>query len=246
MYMQESVCVWVIDGSFLEAKSEASSNNCYSNLGNLIHHIAVSDAVLVSRFDFEQKAAQINAIGVVKKIDIEQEKVIMDLNPCNFLITPGANGRRHWQKPFFALNADRAYHYEVLKYFADILNDPEWLDLKLKDRSSNHYSSGRKPSLHVEEGYVYIWRYKNEYKIGKAVDIERRKKQVTNKTGRNTEEIHRIFSSDYSRAEALLHKRFQEKRLYGEAGIEWFLLDPEDVEWLKSITVFEDIEDEIS
>ena len=59
-------------------------------------------------------------------------------------------------------------------------------------------------------------------------------------------EIHRIFSSDYSRAEALLHNHFQEKRLYGEAGIEWFLLDPEDVEWLKSITVFEDIEDEIS
>ena len=70
--------------------------------------------------------------------------------------------------------------------------------------------------------------------------------RVSRETGRDIIEIHRIFSSDYSRAEALLHKRFQEKRLYGEAGIEWFLLDPEDVEWLKSITVFEDIEDEIS
>ena len=244
--MQESVCVWVIDGSFLKAKSEALSNNHFSGLGNLVHHIAVGDAVLVSRFDFEQKAAQINAIGIVQKINIKQEKMIIETKPCNFLITPGANGRRHWQKPFFALNADRASHYEVLKYFADIFNDPKWLDIKVKDRSSNHYSAERKPSLHVEEGYVYIWRYKNEYKIGKAVDVERRKKQVTNKTGRNTEEIHRIFSSDYSRAEARLHKRFQEKRLYGEAGIEWFLLDPEDVELLKSITVFEDSEDEIS
>ena len=87
---------------------------------------------------------------------------------------------------------------------------------------------------------------KKNSKLVKLLTLKAEWSGVSRETGRNTEEIHRIFSSDYSRAEALLHNHFQEKRLYGEAGIEWFLLDPEDVEWLKSITVFEDIEDEIS
>jgi len=245
--MQQAVCFWVIDESFLKAKSNALKSDLYSNIGNLVHHIMAGDAILISHFDFEKKAAQINSIGIIEEVNINEEKMIIETTSCDFLITPGPNGRRHWQKFFFALNADRVYHYELPTFFANILNNPEWLDVKIKDHSTSHYNPDlRKPSLHVEEGYVYIWQYKDEYKIGKAVDVDRRKKQVTYKTGRQTKEIHRIFSSDYSRAEALLHKRFQEKRLYGEAGIEWFLLDPEDIDWLKSISVFEDIENEIN
>lgn len=243
--MQKSVCIWVFDQSLLSAKAD-SSKNSFSNIGNSIHQIRVGHWVLVSHYNFDISAAQIIQIGVVTEIDVETEKFVLDMTSTDLLITPGPNGKRHWQKPYFSLVPKRAYAYEIPKRFAESFNKQDWSDIKVVQPSRINTGSRRLPSLHEEEGYVYIWQWENEFKIGKAFDVEGRMERVSRETGRDIIEIHRIFSSDYSRAEALLHNHFQEKRLYGEAGIEWFLLDPEDVEWLKSITVFEDIEDEIS
>ncbi len=197
--MKNALCVWVFDESFRKAKFDSKSNSL-RNVGNLIHHVGVGDALIISRYDFERQAAQIIKIGEVTETDISSEELAVEVASTDFLITPGPSGRRHWQKP----------------------------------------------SLHIEEGYVYIWRWRDEFKIGKALDVERRKKQVTKSTGRKTVEIHRIFSTDYTRAEAELHQKFHEKRIRNDAGVEWFALTPEDVEWLKSISVFEALGDETS
>ena len=242
--MKNALCVWVFDESFRKAKFDSKSNSL-RNVGNLIHHVGVGDALIISRYDFERQAAQIIKIGEVTETDISSEELGFEVVSTDFLITPGPSGRRHWQKPFFILNPERVLHYNILNRFADTFNNEAWNEVRVVDRSNN-IKSGRKPSLHIVEGYVYIWRWRDEFKIGKALDVERRKKQVTKSTGRETVEIHRIFSTDYTRAEAELHQKFHEKRIRNDAGVEWFALTPEDVEWLKSISVFEALGDETS
>ena len=245
--MQESVCIWVFDQALLSAKTD-SSKNSFSGLGDSIPQISVGDWILVSHYNFDISSAQINQIGVVTEIEEEKRKFVLDMISTDFLITPGPNGKVHWQKPYFSLVPKRAYAYEIPKRFSEYFDREDWFDVKIVRPRRKNAGSKLLPSLHKEEGYVYIWQWKGkgEFKIGKAFDVDGRRQRVSRESGRDIEDIWRIFSSDYSRAERLLHRRFQDKRLYGEAGIEWFLLDPEDVEWLKSITVFEDIEDEIS
>ena len=100
--MQESVCIWVFDQSLLSAKAD-SSKNSFSNIGNSIHQIRVGHWVLVSHYNFDISAAQIIQIGVVTEIEVEKEKFVLDMASTDLLITPGPNGIRHWQKPYFSL-----------------------------------------------------------------------------------------------------------------------------------------------
>ena len=242
---KEGIRLWVIDHSFLQSKKDlSSSRGSHKGIGNLVYHLSLGDAILSSQYDFEEQQAQINFAGTVQEINKENEEVKLDLVPTDFPIKPGPHGRRYWKGPFFALNVEKIHFYEIPKLLAEYLNDEQWLTQKFTDRSNAFAISDDKPSLHVQEGFVYIWQWKNEYKIGKAVDVGRRMKQVSQKTGRKLTEIHRIFSADYTQAEKSLHKRFSEKRIYDAPGIEWFALEPEDIEWLKGISVFEHIDDE--
>jgi len=243
--VEQSVYFWVIDGSFLEAKSDNGKTNSFRDIGNLVHHINISDAILVSHYDFERQASQITSIGTIEDIDINREVMVLKSIECDFVITPSPQGRVQWKKFCFALDASRVHAYKLPAEFSNIFNDPEWLDIGIKDRSQSHYKPDSKPSLHVEEGFVYIFQWNNEFKIGKSIDPDRRKKEIKSRTGRDSREIHRIFSTDYTKAEEWLHEHFQKKRAYGEAGIEWFLLDDADIDWLKSISVFEDIKGQI-
>ena len=244
--MEQSVYFWVIDGSFLKAKSDNGKTNRFKDIGNLVHHINISDAILVSHYDFERQASHITSIGTIEDIDINSEAMVLKSIECDFVITPSPQGRVHWKKFCFALDANRVHAYKLPTEFSNVLNDPAWLDIGIKDHSQSHYKPDSKPSLHVEEGFVYIFQWNDEFKIGKSIDPDRRIKEIKRTTGRDSKEIHRIFSTDYTKAERWLHKHFEKKRAPGKAGIEWFQLDPEDVEWLRSVTIFEDFEDEIS
>ena len=39
------------------------------------------------------------------------------MTSTDLLITPGPNGKRHWQEPYFSLVPKRAYAYEIPKRF---------------------------------------------------------------------------------------------------------------------------------
>ena len=108
-------------------------------------------------YDFDISAAQIIQIGVVTEIDVETEKFLLDMTSTDLLITPGPNGKRHWQKPYFSLVPKRAYAYEIPKRFAESFNKQDWSDIKVVQPSRINTGSMRLPSLHEEEGYVYIW-----------------------------------------------------------------------------------------
>jgi hypothetical protein len=82
------------------------------------------------------------------------------------------------------------------------------------------------------DGYVYLIRIENGlYKIGKAKNIDERIKPFKVSFPMSWEIIHAFMSHDYSKAEITLHERFSDKRTVGE----WFTLDEQDVQSIKSI-----------
>jgi hypothetical protein len=81
-------------------------------------------------------------------------------------------------------------------------------------------------------GYVYLLSSDiGVFKIGKAIDITKRVKSLGVKIPIQVTLIHSFRSDDYSSAELALHEKFASKRTEGE----WFKLDEDDVEYIKSI-----------
>ena len=227
-----TVKYWVIDTGALH-EAEGDEPGQYRDLGNLAYHLAVGDGVLRARYDTVVKTACMNAVGRIESVDPEAGEATVTWRPAEFEITPGPNGRRHWeQKPYFILNAKRARTYELPARFAAAFNDPDWLSHKIAEAYQiRNAKDGRLPSLDVQAGFVYLMQWEDKYKIGKAVDVERRQKRLARELDRDITVLHRIFSTDYTRAESDLHRKYADKSLHGE----WFALDDDDVAWLMSI-----------
>ena len=223
---------WAIDTGALQGELEENTGH-YLNLGNLAHHLWKGDGILKVHYDTISQAAEVEALGVITATNPEEGTATVSWQTAGFEIIPGPQGRRHWEtKAYFILNAQRARSYELPEKFADAFGDNTWLTHKIID-SYYHRNElgGQLPTLDVREGFVYLMQWENEYKIGKAVDIERRRKRLSRELNRDITVLHRIFSHDYTRAESDLHRKYASKRLHGE----WFALEAEDVAWLLSI-----------
>jgi hypothetical protein len=220
---------WAIDTGALQGELEGNTGR-YFNLGNLSYHLWESDGVLKVSYDSASQTAQIDALGKVITVSPTEGTATISWQPADFEIIPGPHGRRHWEtKAHFILNVKRTNQYELPTRFAEAFNDDTWLTHTIHD-SFHHRNKlgGDLPSLNVQEGFVYLMQWENEYKIGKAVDIERRRKRLSGELNRDITVLHRIFSHDYAQAETDLHQKYANKRLHGE----WFALEAEDVAWL--------------
>lgn len=85
-----------------------------------------------------------------------------------------------------------------------------------------------------DKRYLYV--LKNElgrYKIGVAVDVEKRVKALSISSGSKIEIIYKFNSR--GNFENKLHKHFKEKRYLGE----WFCLNDEDLDFIKNINFSE-------
>ena len=226
-----TVRYWAISGEFLDDALDPVTD-AYGQLGALAHHLWVGDAVIHALWDFDELSARISAIGRVDAADPASGTARIDWRVADFAITPGPNGRRHWAiKPYFILDAKRARAYELPRRFAAAFDDDTWLTYRISDDYTTRNATGeRLPSLEKREGFVYLMESEGEYKIGKAVDIERRRKRLVLELGREIEVLHSITSDDYSQTEWDLHQRFADKRTHGE----WFALDPPDIAWIQS------------
>jgi len=83
-------------------------------------------------------------------------------------------------------------------------------------------------------GFVYLFSGGAFYKIGQARDVGLRLKDWQGLPFR-VYETHRIAVSNMTWAERLLQRRFAGHRVNGE----WFLLPPEEVAWICSLTTLE-------
>ena len=223
---------WVIDAGALQGELSGNTGH-YQDLGNLAHHLWEGDGVLKVRYNSISQSAQIEALGTVITTNAGDGTASISWQSVAFNITPSPKGRRHWEtKAYFILNAQRARFYELPTKFAEAFDDNMWLTRKIID-SFHHRNElgGQLPSLEVQEGFVYLMQWEDEYKIGKAVDIERRRKRLSGELNRDITVLHRIFSHDYTQTESDLHHKYADKRLHGE----WFALEAEDITWLMSI-----------
>lgn len=106
-------------------------------------------------------------------------------------------------------------------------------------RKEKFYRSERRDGLGFRrpfqtEGFVYLVEYSGIYKIGKAVDVQKRLVSFALLPGPITL-VHTFKSTQPRRAEIALHRKYELKRIRGE----WFRLSGEDVADICSIKHWE-------
>lgn len=78
-------------------------------------------------------------------------------------------------------------------------------------------------------GYVYFLKYGEDTKIGRAINVKTRIKELTKSMPRRFTLIHTIKTNDYAQCEKNFHDKYKEKRGVGE----WFSLSDQDLEDIK-------------
>jgi hypothetical protein len=110
----------------------------------------------------------------------------------------------------------------IAKYIAA---NPAYSDVMAMLPDRGEQTSNQTPSLKQAEGFVYLIKSGEFYKIGRSDDVERRLKQITIALPDKAELFHTIRTDDPPGIEAYWHRRFADRRANGE----WFKLTAQDV-----------------
>jgi hypothetical protein len=107
-------------------------------------------------------------------------------------------------------------------------NKEEYLSvLKICEKIMTDTSQSGEADISIDSdfGYVYLMKFKNYYKIGKSINVERRNYEIGIKLPEKFEIVHKIKTDDPAGIESYWHNRFKDKRKQGE----WFDLSPTDI-----------------
>ena len=80
-----------------------------------------------------------------------------------------------------------------------------------------------------DEGYVYLLKFGDDYKIGNSKNVGRRFSEIKTQMPKDGEIVHSIKTGDPEGIESYWHKFFEQKRTRGE----WFRLTASDVRYFK-------------
>ena len=210
--------------------------NCiskYESVNKLSRGVRVDDGLLLFNWSSENRTASIKALGVVKQSDRSVGTVSVSWKEVNFEIHPGPQGFRHWRDRWIVrLVPTRVIAYGLKERFAEAFGDETFLTAQIDSGFILRKEVNKDiESIIPEQGYVYLMYDGELWKIGKALNIASRKKQLERQVGKPLELLHSIKSDDYSRAEAEMHFRYRHCRIRGE----WFDLKSHELEAIRSI-----------
>lgn len=224
----------VLQPSVLPDFSEGSTGVHLMFVGTLSSHIATGDGLLVYIPNDDYSECRCIAACEIVSVDDAERRVTLDIRKADDVICPPSRVRWRWRTdPYLCPDKKRARIYGLVEIFAKSFNDRTWLDRELKDASRSVFNVDlTRPTLLPQVGEVYLFGSASHgTKIGKSVDVEKRKKKVELDVGEKLEILHRFSSNDYSRAEFILHQKYAELRLKGE----WFDLTSREISEIRSI-----------
>lgn len=216
---------------------ESDGISTYEGVKKLAQGTRVDDGLLLFNWLAETRTASIKALGVVKQSDQSVGTVSVSWKEANFDIHPGPQGFRHWRDKWIVrLEPTRVIAYGLKERFAEAFNDDTFLTARINSEFILRKQVNKDiESIIPEQGFVYLMYDGELWKIGKALNIESRKKQLERQLGKKLELLHSIKSDDYSRAEAEMHFRYQHCRIRGE----WFDLKPHELESIRTLKTLE-------
>lgn len=127
---------------------------------------------------------------------------------------------------------DRATRIELLRDYCIASGSAEDVlevigsDSALGSRKSE---SARRTRELDSDGFVYLLKYRNNYKIGRTENLDRRSGELSIQLPSKPQRVHAIRTDDPLGIERYWHMRFADKRLNGE----WFSLTRDDVQAFK-------------
>ena len=212
---------------------EPDGVSTYEGVKKLAQGVRDDDGLLLFNWSSENRTASIKALGVVKQSDQTAATVSVSWKEVNFDIHPGPQGFRHWRDKWIVrLAPTRVIAYGLKERFAEAFGDDTFLNARVDSGLFLRRDVSKDiESIIPEQGFVYLMFDGELWKIGKALNIASRKKQLERQVGKPLELLHSIKSDDYSRAEAEMHFRYKHCRIRGE----WFNLSPQELKAIHEI-----------
>jgi hypothetical protein len=209
----------------------------YTDVAKLAQGVRTGDGLILFNWFSETRTAAIKALGLVEQSDQSAGTVSISWREVNFDIHPGPQGFRHWRDRWIVhLEPTRVIAYGLKEHFAQAFGDNTFLNARLDSGFILRKEVNKDiESIIPERGFVYLMFDGELRKIGKALNIASRKKQLERQLGKPLELLHSIQSDDYSRAEAEMHFRYKHCRIRGE----WFDLSHQDLEAIYAIKTLE-------
>jgi hypothetical protein len=215
---------------------EAVSNGVHQFfIGALADYLNPGDGIILYTPNSDFSSCDVFAVAKVVGADPESDSCSLDIRRHSSVIQPDTKARHKWRdNPYLCLDKNKVKKYQLLDLFVEAFNDQSWALRPIQDVSMRFtkFDLSRRTLL-PKSGFVYLFKYEDAYKIGMAVDIAKRKKQIESAKKLDLEKLHEISSNDYQRAEATLHCEFAHCR---RGKSELFDLSPFEVERILAIS----------
>lgn len=205
------------------------------SIGALADYLNAGDGVVLYTPNEDSSECAVFAVAEVVAVDQVRDTCSLDVRHHSSIINPDKAARYKWRdNRYLCLDKSKIEKYGLLHLFAQAFEDDSWLERPLQDASRTFTKFDlSKRTLIPTNGYVYLFKYDDAFKIGMSTTTARRKKEIERNKKLELELLHEISSNDYQRAEATLHAEFAHCR---RGKSELFDLSAADVGRIQSIT----------